>query len=295
VNTLPGIFGKEKVNAEKKRLENAGQSLEERPAGVIHSANMANPADWIDPLNGYAYDSFNPDAFMMMSVKNGRVILPGGANYGVLVFPGKHPMQPNHTLLSLATAKKLLQLVRAGAKIIMSKEYLNGIGLQDNNDSIKLVLHQLLNAGHKKGTIIFAPFTDSSFVKLGMQKDVEIVNNDHSIAWTHRKVEDADIYFLSNQKPLEQDIKFSFRIKNTMPEIFDAVNGTILKPSSWEYKNNSTNSLIHFEPNQSLIIVFRKKGIKSINGNRTKEREEIPFAGNWKILFDKNESGTTYT
>jgi hypothetical protein len=295
VNTLPGIFGKEKVNAEKKRLENAGQSLEERPAGVIHSANMANPADWIDPLNGYAYDSFNPDAFMMMSVKNGRVILPGGANYGVLVFPGKHPMQPNHTLLSLATAKKLLQLVRAGAKIIMSKEYLNGIGLQDNNDSIKLVLHQLLNAGHKKGTIIFAPFTDSSFVKLGMQKDVEIVNNDHSIAWTHRKVEDADIYFLSNQKPVEQDIKFSFRIKNTMPEIFDAVNGTILKPSSWEYKNNSTNSLIHFEPNQSLIIVFRKKGIKSINGNRTKEREEIPFAGNWKILFDKNESGTTYT
>jgi hypothetical protein len=136
-------------------------------------------------------------------------------------------MQPNNTLLSLAAAKKLLQLVRDGAKIIMSKEYLSGIGLQDNNDSIQLVLHQLLNTDHKKGKIIFTPFTDSSFVKLKVQKDVEIVNNDHSIAWAHRKVEDADIYFLSNQKPVEQDIKFSFRIKNMIPEIFDAVNGTI--------------------------------------------------------------------
>jgi hypothetical protein len=42
--------------------------------------------------------------------------------------------------------------------------------------------------------------------------------------------------------------------------------------------------------------VFRKKGIKSINGNRTKEeREKIPFADNWKILFHKNESASMYT
>ena len=25
---------------------------------------MADPEDWIDPLNGYAYDCFNPDVLM---------------------------------------------------------------------------------------------------------------------------------------------------------------------------------------------------------------------------------------
>jgi hypothetical protein len=153
-----------------------------------------------------------------------------------------------------------------------------------------------LNADYKKGKIILTPFTDSSFVKLGVQKDIEIVNNNHSIAWAHRKVEDADIYFLSNQKPVEQDIKFSFRIKNTMPEIFDAVNGTISKPSYWKYENNNTTCIIHFEPNQSLIIVFRKKEIKNINGNRTAvKRGKILFENNWKITFDKNENATIYT
>ena len=67
VTTLPGIFGKEKVATEKKRLENIGQPQRQIPDGVNHSANMADPEDWIDPLNGYAYDSFNPDALMMMT------------------------------------------------------------------------------------------------------------------------------------------------------------------------------------------------------------------------------------
>ncbi|MEI9956009.1 MAG: hypothetical protein WDM90_06820 [Ferruginibacter sp.] len=34
VNTLPGIFGKEKVASEKKRLENVGQPLQQIPDGV---------------------------------------------------------------------------------------------------------------------------------------------------------------------------------------------------------------------------------------------------------------------
>ena len=72
MNTLPGIFGKDKIEAEKKRLANKGEPLRSIPDGVSHSANMADPEDWIDPLNGYAYDSFNPDVLMRMTVKNGQ-------------------------------------------------------------------------------------------------------------------------------------------------------------------------------------------------------------------------------
>jgi alpha-L-rhamnosidase len=72
VNTLPGIFGKEKLDAEKKRLQNVGQPMRQIPDGVNHSANMADPENWVDALNGYAYDSFNPDALMMMEVRMGE-------------------------------------------------------------------------------------------------------------------------------------------------------------------------------------------------------------------------------
>src|SRR5689334_3714151 len=49
VSTLPGIFGDSVVQAEKKRLTNAGNPLRTLPEGVTHTANMADPEKWIDP------------------------------------------------------------------------------------------------------------------------------------------------------------------------------------------------------------------------------------------------------
>jgi hypothetical protein len=57
-----------------KRLANVDQPLRQIPDGVSHSANMADPEDWVDPLNGYKYDCFNPDVLMTMKVANGRVV-----------------------------------------------------------------------------------------------------------------------------------------------------------------------------------------------------------------------------
>lgn len=38
-----------------------------RPVGVTHSANMADPEDWVNPMRGYAYDSFNKDALLRLA------------------------------------------------------------------------------------------------------------------------------------------------------------------------------------------------------------------------------------
>ena len=284
VSILPGIFGKEKVAAEKKRLENVGQPLRQIPDGVSHSANMADPENWIDPLNGYAYDSFNPDALMMMNVKNGRVVLPGGASYGVLVFPDKHPMQPNNTLISLPVAKKILQLVKDGARIIICIDNFNGIGLKDNDDSVKLVIKSFLNKENKKGKIVFTPYMDSSFVKLGVQKDVEIFNNTHSIAWTHRKVGDDDVYFISNQKDTVQNIDVSFRITGKIPEIWNT-----LDPSDiWKrlgIQKGRARVFLKMQPGESVFIVFRKPATEYKTGRKIDAGTYLKKISSWKLQF----------
>jgi hypothetical protein len=292
MNTLPGIFGKEKIEEEKKRLANTGQPLRTIPDGVNHSANMADPEDWIDPLNGYAYDSFNPDALMLMKVKNGKVILPGGAGYALLVLPGKHPMQPNNNLMSVAVAKKLLQLVKDGATVLMNKEYQHAIGLNEKEDSVKLIIKEIFKTGNKKGRAIPVPYTDLSFVKLGLQKDVEVLNNNHSIAWIHRKSTDADIYFISNQKDSTQFIKLSFRSAGKIPEIWDAVNGTISESLGWQIKEGRTIVTEKLEPNQSLFIMLRKNALKYKPGIQRSVVVSGKYFGNkWKVQFDKNSGG----
>jgi hypothetical protein len=273
VSTLPGIFGKEKVEAEKKRLENKGQPLRQIPDAVNHSANMADPEDWIDPLNGYTYDSFNPDALMMMQVKNGRVVLPGGASYAVLVVPGKMLMNPNPTM-SAAVQKKLQQLAAAGAKIIIDQQWVKLFGKNKN--------------------VVAAPYMESSFEKLGVEKDVEVIKGKGLIAWTHRKDGDDDIYFFSNQTAKEITVDAAFNQINKQPYLFDPKYGTSFKARYGEIKNGKIHLLLLLPANGSTFIVFRKTDKRVLLNNT------IPCFGvyqadtlktGWQIQFDKKNGG----
>jgi hypothetical protein len=88
VSLLPGIVGKERVESEQKRLANIGQPMMEMPVGVNHSANILKAEDWINPLNGYTYDSFNKDALLRLAkVEDGVVQLADGSAYRALIFP----------------------------------------------------------------------------------------------------------------------------------------------------------------------------------------------------------------
>jgi hypothetical protein len=271
VNTFPGIFGKERIDAERKRLANVDQPLRQIPDGVSHSANMADPEDWIDPLNGYKYDCFNPDVLMQMKVVNGRVVTPGGASYAVLVIPGKHPMNPNGTM-SVTVLNKLKQLVNAGAKVIVDKEYF-----------------KIFN-GNK--TVVAAPYLDSSFTNLGVQKDVDVIKGKKAIAWTHRKNGNTDIYFISNQTDILQNVKLSFRIGDRSLTIIDPVTEKKFVNQRVEVKDD--RSLIYFmiQPNQSLFFVFKEKKSETSELFAPPVANEVNITReNWVIQFNAKMGG----
>lgn len=114
VPSLPGIFGKERVESERKRLANEGQPLRVMPVGVTHSANMADPEKWINPMRGYAYDSMNKDALLRLAQGQRRPHgAPGGASYKVLVLPLPSQLMPD-TTLSPEVRAKADELVKAG-------------------------------------------------------------------------------------------------------------------------------------------------------------------------------------
>ncbi len=291
VNTLPGIFGKEKVEAEKKRLENTGQPMRQIPDGVSHSANMADPENWVDPLNGYAYDSFNPDALMMMSVKNGRVVLPGGASYKLLVIPAAMKMNPANIIRS-ASVNKIIQLVNEGAIVLIDSLYKEKFTVNHPN---------LLFAEEKgipvcsfgKGKFVLTPYWQSNFDALQVAKDVIIKEVPAgSLAFTHRKTEDADIYFVSNQRDTMQNPLFSLRnISNGEPEIWDPADGSI-RQAIWNNENGRGILIEQFAAGQSLFFIFKNKQSLSCHAIPVINKvEKIPSVGEWKIKFNKNYGG----
>lgn len=95
ISSLPGLYTEQTKEAERKRKENVGQPLEVSPVGVTHTANMTKASDWVNPLNGYKYDSFNHDVLAKSHVENGLLVTSSGVKYSALVMPQARPMNPN--------------------------------------------------------------------------------------------------------------------------------------------------------------------------------------------------------
>lgn len=292
VSVLPGIFGKEKVAAEKKRLDNTGQPQRQIPDGVNHSANMADPEDWIDPLNGYSYDSFNPDVLLQMTVKNGIVVTPGGASYKILVFPNKQQLNPNNKLMSVAVAKKLLELVKDGATVIMGKEYQQGIGLNDNDDEVKEVLKEFMREDDKV-KVVPAPYFESSFKKIGVEKDLEISSYRNIITWNHREIDNTDIYFISNQSNQTVHPVIIFNVRGKEPELWNAVTGKIEKINIFFENNQRTSISLTMQPSESFFVIFKNnfefKNKPKVDNGFTGSVDNITTP--WKVQFDSKFGG----
>ncbi|NII26033.1 DNA-binding protein [Pseudoflavitalea sp. X16] len=299
VTTLSGIIGKERVAREQQRLENAGTPLRQLPAGVTHSANMADPEDWIDPLRGYAYDAINPDALLRLAtVKNKRIVLPGGASYGVLVIPGADRLNPGKQYMTTAMKQKIVQLVQAGATVLMTEKPVQSPSLEDVLE--KKVLTSRVSGGQKrveaKGNLITGIYTDESFAALGIERDVEVTdargNHIPGIAWTHRKGKDFDIYFISNQLDSRRMVNVSVRLTGKEPEWWDPVDGSIEKNEEWENKGSRTMTAVSLEPYQSKFLVFRKSaGNHIFKRTSYKDTEAYSLTGPWQVSFDKTKVG----
>jgi len=317
LQTLPGIFGKQVVAAEKIRLANVGEPLRQIPSGVTHSANMADPENWVNPLRGYAYDSFNPDVLASATVKNGNVVFSSGASYKVLVFTGKMSLNPNYQYISFETLNKFYQLIKQGAKVIIAEKplYQPGIMQTDNARFNKIAEEiwdghfsakmnhsaQILYRKLGLGLIYKAPFYAEDFGDLGAERDLTITENGSGfesyagyVAFAHRKAADKDIYFISNQLDKVRELSFQFNIKDKRPVIYDAVTNDTISVNRWSLVNGKTALTLKFNANQSLFILFEQtgKGSNSSNGNNWFSYKTIQdISKGWQAGFDTAYGG----
>jgi len=293
VNVLPGLIGKERIEAEKIRLENKGEPLRTIPDGVTHSASMADPEDWIDPLNGYAYDSFNPDVLMQMKVVNGRVVTPGGASYSLLVFPAKHKLNPNSLWMKVSVATKILELLKQGANILLEEEVVKGRGKTDEEGALRLLMDKIKTM-NGKGWKFLGPLKETELPFL--QKDVEVIKGKGNLAWTHRKTADADIYFVSNQSGEGLRTEFNLRVRNREVEALDPVTGDYFTGFYYDTTAYGIKIKTWLSPGQSLFFICKKKASPLSEGMASIRRPyETDHSQGWLLQFDPAYGGPMST
>jgi hypothetical protein len=319
VDDLPGIFGPQAVAAEHQRLANAGLPMREQPEKVSASANMETADMLVDPLHGYTYDSFNKDALLRLAkVENGRIVLPGGASYGLLVVPGALKMSPDSAAMSPEVAKKLRELEQAGATILLNRQPNHSPSLRDfpsADEQVQKLTASLNQADNSqasavataageaavsapKGRVLRGPYKADSFTALGLERDVIASNasgqRSKGIAWTHRTAPEFDIYFISNQLDSARTINLSLRVAGRQPELWDAVTGEIRPATDWKTENGHTMLTLSLERNGSIFVVFREPTTQQSaqNGSNWLETQSVQtLAGAWQVRFEPKMGG----
>lgn len=297
VKTLPGLFGERRVKDEQRRLANIGEPMRTIPDKVSSSANMADPEKWVNPLRSYAYDSINLDALRLATVRNGRIVLPGGASYGVLVIPGSRPMASDSTLMSPQAIRKIFQLVKAGATIIMDSHPNAAPGLA-GNETVRKTADSLFNY-HGKGRVITGPYQDSTLDNFGISRDLAVIdstgNDAPNVAWNHRAGKGFDSYFISNQEGKPRTLSFSLRIDGRIPELWNPVTGETYIAGKWKTVNGRTVLPLHLDAGASVFVVFRhptKQKFASASANWPTAKEIKTISGSWSVQFDKAYGGS---
>lgn len=244
---------------------------------------------------GYAGDECGERAFLnRMSVKNGKLTLPDGMQYQLLVLPESNR-------ITEPIAKKIRQLVKEGA-IVIGPKPTSSIDLENypsNDESVKKIGDEvwgncdgikIKEHVYEKGKIFWGESLSDVLLKINVQPDIQF-SDDSGTHWIHRREDNTDIYFISNQKDQPVEVIASFRVAGKRPELWHADTGTIEAAPYWKQNGNRTDLLLSLDPSGSVFVVFRHENNKSDSGLQKKPTEKtkiVDIEGPWMVKFAPN-------
>ena len=213
--------------------------------------------------SSYEYDVVNTDIILnKMSVKNGKIMLPHGICYQMLVIP-EMPHIPMEVL------KKLDRLVFEGATIIASKPS-QVPGLYDYK-SRTIQLRKLAQKmwgqcngttikvnTYGKGKIVWGYTAQEWLNRVSIKPDFsyQATGDTASLDFIHRTSERTEIYFISNKTMNTIHADCSFRVNRGRPETWDPIDGTIKKQLIYKTIDGITSMPLVLPPGGSVFVVF---------------------------------------
>ncbi|WP_394772510.1 glycosyl hydrolase [Mucilaginibacter sp.] len=276
---------------------------------------------------GYDCDYSNPDVLLnRMSVKNGRIVLPDGMSYRVLVLQNCTSPSPEiakqvgsyqglsvspipSNAMSLPVITKLRAMITAGATVIgsppdVSAELKNYPQCDEQVRKMAAEIWGDLDGITRterrvgKGRIIWGKTPKEVLLADGIAPDFTFpgqTKNPGTFDYIHRTSGDAEIYFVINRTNQRQTRDFTFRVAGKLPEIWDAVSGKTVMAKAYNQTNTTTTLPLELDAFSSYFIVFRKPVVLnakiSAGGNFPKLAEVRELNGPWNAAFDPNWGG----
>jgi hypothetical protein len=264
---------------------------------------------------GYDYDVCSSEVILQrMRVERGRIVLPDGMSYAVLVLPEQDS-------IPAAVLEKVRSLVAAGATVIGHQRPTRAPGLKDNEretGQVKILADELWGRTEPSGqqdpqTVTLRPLGQGRFViaadrsaalrNIGVAADFEIAGRGEGdlgpLDFVHRRTTDDEFYFVRNETTDPQNLTCRFRVaaeaNGQTPEFWWPASGRRSACRDWKcVAGGHTEVPLKLGPLGSVFVVFRKSGAATGEVLDSLAPETFPVAdgpaplaldGPWQIEF----------
>lgn len=248
------------------------------------------------PPPGYDYDLINGETILQRAkVENGRLTLPDGMSYRVLVLQHAKGM-------SLALLQKLHGLVQQGL-VLVGNRPTRSLGLRGGPDGQRtfdrLTSELWGNTTDRVGNgrvFTSQPLTDV-LATLALPTDFACTarSGDAPVTYIHRRVGNTDVYFIANQRRTTEELVCTFRVSGKQPELWDADTGAITPVNAYESADGqtragSTRVPVTLGPCGSVFVVFQKpassRRLVAVSNGQTNLLSTKPFPAAPSTKYD---------
>ncbi len=217
------------------------------------------------PPDGYDYDTINADVLLnrMTAGDEGRLVLPDGMSYRILVLPQTDRIRPE-------LLRKIRSLAAGGAIIVGPKPFLSPSlqnGAEKSDREVKALADEIWGdldgvqrnrRFYGKGLVTWGLPLEEVLSLADIPRDAEFAGPlDSYIEWIHRRTHDADIYFVANRTDRSREIESRFRVEGKEAELWHPDTG-VIEPAAYTIEGGRTTVPLHLEPRESVFVVFRR-------------------------------------
>ncbi|MDR1415310.1 MAG: glycoside hydrolase [Odoribacteraceae bacterium] len=262
----------------------------------IFSNKQADPAG---VLPGFDYDVTDEGVLLRSRVKDGKIIVPGGVAYRVLVLPA-------HKVLSLAALKKVESILSQGGQVIGYKpaKLVSLVGDEKAQREFQQLATKIWgeappdkgSKAYKKGTISWGVSARDYLMSKGIALDFEIVYNEtKNFDYIHYTIGNIEAYFVSNQTESAQFAAAVFRVEGRQPELWDPLTGEIRDATAFTQQDGRAAVSLKFDPYGSVIVLFSKPVANDLQSSGVSNYPDFTplqtLEGDWDVYFAPEHGG----
>ena len=242
----------------------------------------------IDVPLGYGFDFVNSDVLEnMLSVDDGKLVTKSGMRYRVLYLGGSSSRMTLHVL------RRILALVQDGATVV-GKRPVASPSLKDDPAEFRKVADALFGpvgatgARHVgRGEVFLSGSLRGAFASLKLKPDFDYTRPepDAELRFIHRRIDQGDIYFITNRQNRPENVTATFRVAGRTPQLWDAVTGKVSQ-AGYKTEDGRTSIPLHLPPYGSVFVVFHgKSNAEAQSTPKLTEHTLWSLTGPWKVAF----------